>query len=313
MNKALIFFGLMLLLSCATRYRAIKPEELSYSAKNENNCIRYSYKYDVLAIRGNKKHTRKESKYHIKVVAVEFTNISDSAINLKDDLIIRVGNNQVIPMEPKVVKARIHQNVPIYLLYSFIFVYKTECNYGGCETQRYPIGIPIAIGNMLLAGTSNQKFLKELEKYNLDNISIKPGETKHGIVCFNAINNEPISFKLNNKDCGEDINPYINIEGTVMDLSSNLYYNSSDSTYQNYTNRMEKMLKQDKVIISYKFIEKKSQNGSFKYRGFKAKHKYGSNDDYYKIGTWEFYKSNGELEKTINYNFKEKVEKEINY
>ncbi len=96
----------------------------------------------------------------------------------------------------------------------------------------------------------------------------------------------------------------------AADLASVLYFTPADSTYMNYSARLGSALKKDAKVISYEFREYTYGNGKIKSRGFKAKHKYGVNEEYsYKIGTWEFYTKDGALESTVNYNLKEEVVK----
>jgi hypothetical protein len=97
-----------------------------------------------------------------------------------------------------------------------------------------------------------------------------------------------------------------------IDLLSVLYCTKSDSSYQNYMVRLESLLKQDIKINSHEFHEYKYMNGKIKCRGFKASHKYGGNEDYFfKIGTWEYYTTEGVLEKTVNYNLREHIVAEM--
>lgn len=131
--------------------------------------------------------------------------------------------------------------------------------------------------------------------------------TKHA---KNAVRIYNASAKIKNSEPQKDITSASNDVKHSVDLLSVLYYTSADSGYQNYSARMQSLLKQDIKIISYEFREYKYRNGKLKSRGFKAKHKYGINDEYsYTIGTWEYYTKEGVLEKTINYNLREEIVK----
>lgn len=305
---------IILFSSCAVRYRSINPNEIPFYNKNENSCVRYSYKYDVLSLRGNKRLSKKENKKYIKVVAVEITNLTGRDINFKNDVQIKLGQTEIMPMEPEMVKAKIHQNVPVYLLYSFLILQKTTYGYYRSYTKTYPIGIPIALGNMIVAGSANKKFLAELKQYDITKETIKSGETKQGIICFNSFGSDPIDISLRNSDCGNSYNLLSNNSNQILDLSSVLYFTTTDSSYMSYINRVQSLLRQDFGILSYEFFVSKNRDGSINCRGIKAKHNYGVNNEYkYKIGTWEYYSKDGKLEKTINYDLKENIVKVINF
>lgn len=108
-------------------------------------------------------------------------------------------------------------------------------------------------------------------------------------------------FSQNNKGATENAKRSIN-------LLSVLFYTSADTTYGTYKLRLQSILKEDKKIISYEFKEYEASEGKIGSRGFKAKHKYGVNEDYsYKIGTWEFYTVGGKLIETKDFDLREKV------
>jgi hypothetical protein len=64
------------------------------------------------------------------------------------------------------------------------------------SASRLPIGLilgpGIAFGNMAVAGTANQNFLRELNEYNLINKTITPGQTVFGLIGVNDIGYNPV-------------------------------------------------------------------------------------------------------------------------
>lgn len=132
--------------------------------------------------------------------------------------------------------------------------------------------------------------------------------TKHA---KNAAKIYNAGLKLENIVVRNDSTPSVSTNAKhSLDLLSVLYYISTDSSYQNYISRLQSLLKQDIKTISYEYREYKYGNGKIKFRGLKAKHKYGINKDYsYKVGTWEYYSKDGKLQKTVNYNLKEEIVK----
>ena len=81
------FTSVMLLLticmcSCASRYKTINPQGLSYNSVDLIDGISLEYKYNVL----QKKYRKKEDKKKVKLVAVKIINNSERDITLGQDL-----------------------------------------------------------------------------------------------------------------------------------------------------------------------------------------------------------------------------------
>jgi hypothetical protein len=211
-------------------------------------------------------------------------------------------------MIPEAVKARIHQVVPLYLLYNLGFVVYSESSNGvTSKTVFLPVGTPISIINMLIAGKANATFFEDIKKYSLIDKFISPGETIYGILCINSYANEQIRFVLNNDKCANtvDLNPQPPVLKYDV-LSNGIYYQASDISYDNYIERMEDFLKLDEGVIDFSFVEKKYKNGNIKTRGYEARHKYGVNTNYrYDIGTWEYFHENGQLQKRVHKDWRE--------
>lgn len=307
--KTLFFLLISLLVQgCAVDYLPIRIEEIPFYHKVQNSCISYSIQYNTLLIRGNTRYAQKESKHHIKVMAIEFTNLTKKTIHFKKDVIVKIGGIPVSPIPPEVVKAKIHQSVPAYLLHTLLFLRLPRCQGVDCGTTNYPIGVPIALGNMAIASNANAEFLSELKNYDVAHSTIKPGETIRGILSAEIFGNQSISFVLKNSNCTE--NKDLSSSDSLLDYSSLLYFSDTDSNYQDYIDRLQSLLMNDIGIIDFKFYEKKSIKKLHKCRGFKARHIYANSQKrFYKIGTWEYYNKEGLLEKTVDYNLKGKEER----
>jgi hypothetical protein len=91
----------------------------------------------------------------------------------------------------------------------------------------------------------------------------------------------------------------------VDDIDSLIYKLNSDSTYEDYYNRILSYAS-DPSFISIELRQDQYSNGRLNFIGLKAKHKKGANADYfYKIGTWRFFYKNGQLKELIDFNLKE--------
>jgi hypothetical protein len=60
----------------------------------------------------------------------------------------------------------------------------------------FPIGIPIAAGNMIVAGNANKNFLNELTRYGLTNKEITPGTTVYAIIGIPDTGFQPLRVEI---------------------------------------------------------------------------------------------------------------------
>ena len=213
----------LVLTGCASGYKSVNPQNFTYNNPVVNNCLKYDYQYDVLTIRKNNKLAKKEAKYNLRVISVEFTNLTNHDIVFSKDVTAIMGQSAVLPVAPEIVRARIHQVVPIYLLYCMGIITFTKYDENSSKTTVIPIGIPIALGNMIVANNANEKFLKELKSYNLSDKVIRSGETVYGILSFNATGNTPLYFQLKEEGCGEVIN-ILQSEPDRHDIKNRIYF-----------------------------------------------------------------------------------------
>lgn len=182
MKKTLLLLTLVYFLcSCASSYKVINPNMILYKSNSNYKNVEFSYKYDVLMEKGNKKYAKKESTKGIKVVAVKITNNSNSSFTFGKDLLVYSGDNPLTLLEPEMVHKQLKQRTPLYLLYLLLTplqIYTSD--------ESYPIGLilgpGIAGGNMIMAGSANKNFKAELSENLLNNRSIPAGDTVYGLI-----------------------------------------------------------------------------------------------------------------------------------
>lgn len=194
----------ILFTNCAATYRQINPQSINYSSHDLQDGISFSYQYDVLRLKNNKKYAKKEQKRNVRIIAVKITNNTDSVITMGKDAIFYSGQNEVIPMTPFSSKESIKQYAAGYLPYLLftptkLFITKPNQG-GGYTTETYPIGYAIGpgltAGNMIMASSSNEKMLSEFIQYDVLNKEIQPNETIYGIIGLNSFSYSPLSVKL---------------------------------------------------------------------------------------------------------------------
>src|SRR5690606_13907455 len=111
---------------------------INYQTSLTNHNVDFSYKYDVLRERGNKKYAKKEFSNGVKIVAVKITNNANQSFVFGQHLKIHSNGNPVNLLEPQLMYKELKQGVPIYLLY--LLLTPLQFNSGDDTT---PIGLVI--------------------------------------------------------------------------------------------------------------------------------------------------------------------------
>ena len=196
--KSLAFVCIAAMLSaCASSYRPVRVTNLAYPSVTSSQGVEMHYKYDILHEAGNKKYPKKELKKNIRLLAVELTNNTDRAINLKNDIEIYSGTRKIIPLEPAYAKRELKQIAPLYLLWGLLWVTINKCDdYGECTSTPLPVGVAIGLLNMGIAAGANKNLGADLIRYNLLDKTIAPGETVNGVISIAIESGQPLEIRL---------------------------------------------------------------------------------------------------------------------
>ncbi len=186
----------LLIESCASSYKAINPATVKYNGTSESEGVIFEYKYGVLQESGNSKYANKEIKKGLQVVSIKVTNNSEKAISFAEDIKVYSRNQIVLPVEPEIIQGQLKQPTPVYLLYGLLWLTISKCENDDCNNTPLPIGLPIAIGNMVVAGTANENFLAELKHHNLLTKKIEPGETAFGLMGIKSTGYGALTIKV---------------------------------------------------------------------------------------------------------------------
>jgi len=131
------------------------------------------------------------------VVALRITNNTDTTIVLGGNVALFAGSVMINPVSPYVMKKTLQQSVLGYSPYLLFFPFSFFYDSGSIRTT-LNIGPLLALGltggNMLVAGTSNNAFYKELKLYNLVGMEIQKGETKYGIIGIEGTVTAPLKI-----------------------------------------------------------------------------------------------------------------------
>ncbi len=192
-----LFIAIASLTSCASGYKMIAPKTINYVSTNETEKVTLEYKYDVL----DKKYAKKELKRGVKLVSVKITNNSEKDIMFGRDAKLTYENgDEIFIMENDRVFKTLKQSSASYLFYLLLTPLNFETTSSSGNTSSTPIGLAIgpglAGGNMIAAGSANNKFKTELLEYNINGTLIKKGETAYGLIGIKSDSFDSLKLKI---------------------------------------------------------------------------------------------------------------------
>lgn len=191
-------FVAILFSSCASGYKTINPNTLTYQSTAADKGVTLDYKYNLLY----RRYAKKETNNRVRLVAVKIVNTSGRDLVFGKDITLTYTNGNVISMmDQQRTYHELKQGSIGYLLYLLLTPAKLTTATNGVETNSIPVGYAIgpglALGNIIAAGSANKNFEEELMKYNVEGTVIKNGETKYGLIGINADNFDAIKVKIN--------------------------------------------------------------------------------------------------------------------
>jgi hypothetical protein len=185
---------------CASNYRSISPQTSYFNATEKTSELEFSYRYNVLQEKGNKKYAKREDKKGIRVVALKITNNTERPVKFPEDIQLYAGNRSIHLLEPEFIHSKLKQGVPIYLLYLLFTPMTLTASSGNGDVSSTPVGLLLGPGltalNIGIAASANNKFKEELLQYNLTNRIIEEGETVYGLIGFQDFGYAPLKIEL---------------------------------------------------------------------------------------------------------------------
>jgi hypothetical protein len=187
MQLLIVLSCLLFMASCASTYKPLRPDVTYFQSSTSGSEIDFSYKLGVLREHKNKKYAKREDKNAIRVASIRIINNTDKEFTIGKEVFFYSGNSEAYLLSPELLHKDLKQGVAIYLLYLLLT---------GNEGAAIALGPGITIGNMAVAGTANKKFLDELNRFNVINKTVKPGETVYGLIGIRDIGYNPISLRF---------------------------------------------------------------------------------------------------------------------
>ena len=191
---------LIMTVGCASSYKPINPSNLNLQTEIDKEDLSFSYEYDVLQAKGNKKYSKKELRNNLKLVAVKIKNKTNESISVSKDIGFYVNNQEIRLLDPIKATQNLNQSTLSYLFYLLLTPLKLMKYNSDGSVNVTPIGYGIGPGitllNMITSGSANSAFKKELTTNNIIGKSIPAGETLSGIIVVRDIGYQPISIRL---------------------------------------------------------------------------------------------------------------------
>ena len=195
-NVTLLFIIFSFLSGCAAKYSSVDFFKVGMTASVEKDDFLFKYTYSTMQDMGNKRYVKYEMRNNVKVVGIQIINKTDKEIMLSNENFqIYAEGNRIHPFSPSTAVKHLKQNVIQYLLYAPIWLYINNDNDPEPEIQ-FPIGIPIALMNMLLSGSANSSVLKDLTNHNLIGKTIGPNTTINGLIVLYNTKYAPLDFEI---------------------------------------------------------------------------------------------------------------------
>jgi hypothetical protein len=197
----LIVLLTIFLFGCATKYRPVNPQQLSYGTKAEKSEVELYYKYDVLAEANNVKYVNKELRRDVKLVAVKIYNNTTQQITIGENAKFYGDDKEIMLLGTDALRRELRQGLPAYMAYLVMapLKYSFEKDNGRKTVDVFygaAAGGTLAAVNMYKAGKANSKLKKELEKNSLFNKTVLPGETVYGLIGLKGTGYVPLVLKL---------------------------------------------------------------------------------------------------------------------
>jgi hypothetical protein len=183
-----------LLMGCASSFRPINREALSYQQATLSPGLDFEYNREALRESGNAKYHGKSVATRNAIVAVKLRNKTDRPLDLGADLQFFAGVKPVAPSGSDVA-LRVRQKTGAYAFYLFgapinFFGSRTRCDGYDCDQDFIfiPVGLIIApvlmAINMSISSSANDAFRKEIREHDLFGKTLPPGEELSGYLVF---------------------------------------------------------------------------------------------------------------------------------
>ena len=187
MKPNALFLVTALFWNCASNYRLIQPETLSFDSAQDTlvgQKLAINWRYDVLKEAGNRSYARMERKQEVSLLALRLFNSGEDTLAFPESVVITDGSGLLwpLPMEEA----------------AEVFIQRTREPGEGAVEVEGGHGIILAAGLVNLAKglNANIRFVKELDAHYLVGRDIPPGSTVTGLLALPVRPGAKLSFSL---------------------------------------------------------------------------------------------------------------------
>ena len=308
--RILFFICILLSTGCASTYKPLNPQSLSYSNEQVIDKLKFAYNDKAFEQTRNRKYIRKAVRKQVNIVAVRITNASNTSINIKSDLVLKADQAKLICIQPENVKRLLRQHSFLYFLgmcgISIVSTSASTVVYFGI----YPFNAVYVLPNFIVAASANKNFLEELSFYNIESMEVPAYSVRYGILSYYAPVKRNIHVtQFQNMIIDSSNSQMVQVEVPAIQREENKKnewcgYDTANKQDEYYTNALT-TLKENPIVQSARINVNYYRNGKIKFIGLKVRHTAGVENYEYKTGTWRYYYENGNLKTLIDYDMYE--------
>ncbi|MEM9884907.1 MAG: hypothetical protein AAF849_03375 [Bacteroidota bacterium] len=196
MQKLPFYLILLFFASCASPYHSLQLNRIDYEPVNEGGAVEYSYRYDAMQAAGNKKIARKEDRRDVHLVAFQFKNNTNRTLVIGEDVQFYANRRMLYPLKVNEPYRALKQHPWTYALYLPLVLNINLNNNDSSNGLTIPIGLGIGTGNIIVSAVANKKFAGELFDNYLLGKSLRPGESKSGLLASRVLDFTPMKIEL---------------------------------------------------------------------------------------------------------------------
>ena len=211
MIRILVVLSCFLVMNCAVSYKPISVERPTMVSSVVQDDV--EFRVGLITGASNPDIARKMVREDIKFLELEVVNNSNEAVEINyHGLKLVNGHTVITPLYPKEFIDDVDFAVGGYWLYGLIWMGSTSCdNVNGCSSFWLPVGLPIAILNVMKASSSNKKFLDDLSMNMFSQYVVEPGHVRRGMAYFRVRGYNRFSFQIDYEINGVQESTTVNI------------------------------------------------------------------------------------------------------
>ena len=204
--KKYFFIILILLSSCAVRYKKIEPELARYEKTDTTQIVNVHFSQsNILLESGNKRMSQKALRKKLRIVPIFIENKSNDTLSISKynfEIFSNFESVEVLDYNQYIPKLKQHpaSYIPGALLGAYVGVQIFFTVY--VNSQIKPISVllasllPMSIYDFMVSKTANNRMIKDIYAIDICNKKIIPHSQAYGIICVKTSSTEPLIYRF---------------------------------------------------------------------------------------------------------------------